>query len=97
MTLLSKCCGKEVIFGYDEAEARHKDEISASELLWKRLDGWREDWQKAHPKQELLWPDTLALIEWKHKSEMEKLIKDMETLSSGYFDGNELRTKYLNQ
>jgi hypothetical protein len=54
-----------------QAETRENlvDEVGgmaqSAEMLFNRLDPWRKEWSKAHVDQSLVWPDTLAMLEWK--------------------------------
>ena len=42
-----------------------EEKTIASQILWNRLTEWHKEWSAAHPDQPLVWPDTLAMLEWK--------------------------------
>lgn len=72
-----------------QTEEEYKEELIASELLWKRLGKYQEEWVAENPKErELTRQDALKLIEWKIKQTEEVKRKRIieiieEEISSG--------------
>lgn len=72
----------------ESQKAEYEDEISASKLLWKRLNEWQKEWRAENYKErELISQDAIKLIEWKIEKEKikerKRIGKEIKLLKAG--------------